>query len=129
MCFCDEVICVDTCSKHCSDISYLGRGLDSCCENNHICFNLELLVFEKVHAVNGKLSIRLGSNLTYLALNVVYAVFLDCSSVEFVEPPGGRLITRPLSFRDSRAVVIGFGYHDLLGRRLITHRISCCSVQ
>ena len=35
--------------------------------------------------MNCKLTVGLGSNLTNLTLIVVYTVFLDCSSVEFVE--------------------------------------------
>ena len=80
-----EVVGIDTCGEHGSDLSYVLVGLDSGSKNYHISFLEDLLVVKKVGALNEELAVRLRNNLTNLTLDIIYTVLLNCTAVELVK--------------------------------------------
>ncbi|CCY34159.1 unknown [Ruminococcus sp. CAG:60] len=85
MCFCEEVVGINTCGKHSCNFSYILVWLNSSCKNYHICFHKDLFVLKKVRSLNHKGSVWLRDHLSNLALDIIYAVILNCSSVELIE--------------------------------------------
>ena len=83
--FCKEIVGVNTCSKHSSNLTYIRIRFNGCCKNYHICFLEDLLIIKKVRALNKKCSIRLRNYFSYLTFDVVYVILLNCSSVKLIE--------------------------------------------
>ena len=83
--FCEEVVCINTCCKHSSDLTNIRVRFNGCCKNDHICFLKDLFVVDQVRSLYKKASVRLWNNFSYLAFDVVYAVLFYGSSVELIE--------------------------------------------
>ena len=85
MCFCKEVIIIDTCSEHCSDLTYSGIRFNGSSENDHISLHIDLLAIQEISSLNQERSVGLWLNLTDLTLDVVNVILLHGSSVELIE--------------------------------------------
>ena len=83
--FCEEVVCINTCCKHSSDLTNIRVRFNGCCKNDHICFLKDLFVVDQVRSLYKKASVRLWNNFSYLTFDVVYAVLFYGSSVELIE--------------------------------------------
>ena len=83
--FCKEVVVIDTCREHRSDLTNALVRLNSSSQYDHIGLLHDLLVIEKVNTLNEKCTVGLRDNLTDLTLNVVNVILLNSSSVELVE--------------------------------------------
>ena len=83
--FCEEVVCINTCCKHSSDLTNIRVRFNGCCKNDHICFLKDLFVVDQVRSLYKKASVRLRNDFSYLAFDVVYTVLLYSSSVELIE--------------------------------------------
>ena len=113
--FCEEVVCINTCCKHSSDLTNIRVRFNGCCKNDHICFLKDLFVVDQVRSLYKKASVRLWNNFSYLAFDVVYAVLFYGSSVELIEV-----------FTWSTDINIEYGYICI--RIFITdqHCMFCC---
>ena len=83
--FCEEVIGIDTCCKHGSNLTYIRIWFNGCCKDDHICFLKDLLIIDQVRSLYKKTSVRLRNDFSYLAFDVVYTVLLYSSSVELIK--------------------------------------------
>ena len=83
--FCKEVVVIDTCCEHCSDLSYAGIRLDGSSENDHVGLHVDLLAVEKISSLYKERSVGLRLNLADLTLDLIYVILLYSSSVELIE--------------------------------------------
>ena len=86
----EEVVVVDRERQHRRQLPDIRVRLDRTCQDNHIRVDLDILLVEKVNAVNVKLSVRKRCHLSDIALDVVNAVLLDRPAVEFIKILPGR---------------------------------------
>ena len=89
MSLCEEVVRIHRSGKLCRKRSCGFIGLYRCSENNHIRVDMELLVRDEVRSLNHELAV-VRSDFSYHALDVMYAVLLNRSSVELVKVLSGR---------------------------------------
>ena len=85
MSFCKEVIGINTCCKHSSDLTDIRIRFNGSCKNNHVCFLKNLLVIDQIRSLYKKTSIWLRNYFSYLTFDVIYTVLLYCSSIELIE--------------------------------------------
>ena len=85
MSFCKEIVGVNTCSKHGSDLTYIRIRFNGCCKNYHICFLEDLLIIKKIRSLHQKLSIRLRNYFSYLSFDIIHTILLYRSSVELIK--------------------------------------------
>ena len=83
--FVEEVVVVDGERQHRRQLPDIRVRLDRACKDNHVRIDLDILLVEKVNAVDMKLSVRKRCHLSDIALDVVNAILLDRSAVEFIK--------------------------------------------
>ena len=85
MCFCQEIIRINTCCKHSRNLTHIWIRFNRSGKNYHICFFQNLLIIQKVYTLYQKLSIWLWKNFSNLTFDIIYTILLYRSSVELIK--------------------------------------------
>ena len=85
MCFCQEVVRIDTCCQHGRNLTHVRIRFNRSGKNYHICFFQNLLIIQKVYPLHQKLSIWLWKNFSHLTFDIIYTILLYRSSVELIK--------------------------------------------
>ena len=85
MCFCQEIIGINTCCKHGRNLAHIRIRFNCSGKNYHICFFQNLLIIQKIYPLYQKLSIRLWKNFSNLTFDIIHAILLYRSSVKLIK--------------------------------------------
>ena len=86
---CEEVVCVHGSCELCCERTRALVGFDSSGKDNKVSLYMELFVHDEVGRLNIESAVSLRRYLTDRALDIVNAVVLDSSAVEFIEVLAG----------------------------------------